>query len=177
MNYIFLSTGFEEIEALATVDVMRRAELPVCMVSVEAERTVVGSHGIPVVADAQFAECGLADADMLILPGGSIRLMEFADLGELLRKHHAAHKPLAAICAAPSVLGVLDILQGERATCYPGFERYLGASYVGGRVVVSNHIITANGPGTAVDFALRIVAALRGEACADSVRKAMLIGD
>ncbi len=175
MNYIFLSTGFEEIEALATVDILRRAALPVCMVSVETETTVVGSHGIPVVADAQFAACNFADADMLILPGGSIRLMEFPALGELLRQHHAAHKPLAAICAAPSVLGVLGILQGERATCYPGFEHYLGASHVGGRVVVSNHIITANGPGTAIDFALQIVASLCGEACANNVRQAMLL--
>lgn len=175
MNYIFLSTGFEEIEALATVDVLRRAELPVCMVSVEDAKTVLGSHKIPVVADVQFAECDFADADMLILPGGSIRLMEFAELGKLLQKHHAGRKPLAAICAAPSVLGVLGILQGERATCYPGFEHYLGESYVGGRVVESNNIITANGPGTAVDFALRIVAALRDQACADAVRKAMLL--
>ncbi len=175
MNYIFLSTGFEEIEALATVDVMRRAELPVCMVSVEAEKTVVGAHQIPVVADAQFAACNFADADMLILPGGSTRLMEFPELGELLRQHHAAHKPLAAICAAPSVLGVLGILHGEHATCYPGFEHFLGDSHVGGRMVVSHHIITANGPGTAVDFALQIVATLCGEATANAVRQAMLI--
>lgn len=175
MNYIFLSTGFEEIEALATVDIMRRAQLQVCTVSMEHARQVVGSHHIAVEADALFEEVDFADAEMLILPGGSIRLMEFPELGELLKRHHTAKRHLAAICAAPSVLGVLGILDGEKATCYPGFEKYLGESHVGGRVVVSHHIITANGPGTAVDFALQIVETLRGKEVADAVRKAMLI--
>lgn len=169
MNYIFLSTGFEEIEALTTVDLVRRAGIALKTVSCEAERLVNGSHGIPVMADVLFTEVDFADAEMLILPGGSRRLGEFPALCDLLKKHNETGKEIAAICAAPSVLGDLGILEGKQATCYPGFESYLGDAYVGGLVVESKNIITAKGPGLSSDFAFCIIEHLAGSDVADEV--------
>jgi len=169
MNYLFLSTGFEEIEALTTVDLLRRAGIQLTTVSCEEERLVVGSHQIPVMADRVYKDCDFADAEMLILPGGSRRLGEFEALCELLKKHNAEGKLIAAICAAPSVLGDLGILEGKQATCYPGFESYLGDAYVGGLVVESKNVITAKGPGLSSDFAFCIIEKLVGSDVADDV--------
>ena len=135
MNYLFLSTGFEEIEALTTVDLLRRANVQVTTVSCEENRMVLGSHHINVEADKLYKDCDFADAEMLILPGGSRRLGEFPWLRELVIKHNNAGKMIAAICAAPSVLGDWGVLEGKQATCYPGFEGYLGDAYIGGLVV------------------------------------------
>lgn len=169
MNYLFLSTGFEEIEALTTADLLRRANVSVTTVSMEAERLVCGSHRIPVMADAMFADCSFADAEMLILPGGSRRLGEFPELCNLLKRHNAEGKDIAAICAAPSILGDLGILEGKQATCYPGFESYLGDAYVGGLVVESKNIITAKGPGLSADFAFCLIEHLASSEVADEV--------
>lgn len=169
MNYIFLSTGFEEIEALTTVDLIRRAGVALTTVSCEGERLVVGSHNIPVMADKLFTEVDFADAEMLILPGGSRRLGEFAALKELVVKHNEEGKEIAAICAAPSVLADWGVLEGKQATCYPGFESYLGNSYLGGLVVESKNVITAKGPGLSSDFAFCIIEHLAGSDVADDV--------
>ncbi len=169
MNYLFLSTGFEEIEALTTVDLLRRASIDVTMVSCEGEIPVRGSHGIVVLADKLFSECDFSDARMLILPGGSRRLGEFPELCDLLKAHNAENKEIAAICAAPSVLGDLGILDGKQATCYPGFEHYLGNAYIGGLVVESKNVITAKGPGLSADFAFCIIEHLKGSEVADEV--------
>lgn len=169
MNYLFLSTGFEEIEALTTVDLIRRAGIALTTVSCEAERLVVGSHAIPVMADKLYTEVDFADAEMLILPGGSRRLGEFPALCDLLKQHNAENKAIAAICAAPSILGDLGILEGKQATCYPGFESYLGDAYVGGLVVESKNIITAKGPGLSSDFAFCIIENIAGAEVADEV--------
>lgn len=169
MNYLFLSTGFEEIEALTTVDLLRRAGIALQTVSCEESLMVEGSHHIRVEADTLFSKCDFSDAEMLILPGGSRRLGEFPALCELLQKHNAEEKAIAAICAAPSVLGDLGILEGKQATCYPGFESYLGDAYVGGLVVESKNIITAKGPGLSADFAFCIIEHLAGEDIADDV--------
>lgn len=169
MNYLFLSTGFEEIEALTTVDLIRRAGIALTTISCEAERLVVGSHSIPVMADKLYTEADFADAEMLILPGGSRRLGEFPALCELLKKHNAENKEIAAICAAPSILGDLGILDGKQATCYPGFESYLGDAYIGGLVVESKNVITAKGPGLSSDFAFCIIEHIAGSEVADEV--------
>ena len=169
MNYLFLSTGFEEIEALTTVDLLRRAGISLTTVSCEGKSEVTGSHNITVIADALFEKCDFADAEMLILPGGSRRLGEFPALCDLLKKHNAASKDIAAICAAPSVLGDLGILEGKQATCYPGFESYLGDAYIGGLVVESKNVITAKGPGLSSDFAFCIIERLKGSDAADEV--------
>ena len=169
MNYLFLSTGFEEIEALTTVDLLRRANVQVTTVSCEENRMVLGSHHINVEADKLYKDCDFADAEMLILPGGSRRLGEFPWLRELVIKHNNAGKMIAAICAAPSVLGDWGVLEGKQATCYPGFEGYLGDAYIGGLVVESKNIITAKGPGLSSDFAFCIIEHLAGSEVADSV--------
>ena len=134
MNYIFLDNGFEEIEAITTIDLLRRANIALATVSVSGNEIVLGAHNIPVKADRLFADVDFADAEMLILPGGATNLIERKPLCELLVQHNQQDKLIAAICAAPAVLGQLGILQGKQATCYPGFEQYLGESHVGGLV-------------------------------------------
>ena len=159
--FVFLATGFEEIEALAPVDVLRRAGLNVQTVSVMNEQAVVGAHGIPVVADKMFAEINKEDAEMILLPGGlpgATNLDEHAGLSGLILKFAAAGKPLAAICAAPLVFGNRGLLDGKKATCYPGFESYLQeAEYTASLVEVDGNFITGIGPGAALEFAFAIV--------------------
>ena len=169
MNYLFLDNGFEEIEALTTVDLLRRANIALTTVSMTGKQQVTGAHQITVLADRLFADCDFADAEMLILPGGPTHLETHQNLCDLLRKHNAENKLIAAICAAPSVLGRLGILEGKQATCYPGFENFLGESYIGGLVVESRNIITAKGPGLSSDFAFCIIEKLAGSEAADAV--------
>ena len=169
MNYLFLDNGFEEIEALTTVDLLRRANIALTTVSMTGEKHVTGSHQITVHADQLFADSDFSDAEMLILPGGATHLETHQNLCDLLLKHNKENKLIAAICAAPSVLGRLGILVGKQATCYPGFEEYLGESYVGGLVVESKNIITAKGPGLSSDFAFCLIEKLAGSEVADAV--------
>ena len=169
MNYIFLDNGFEEIEAITTIDLLRRANVALTTVSVVGQDWVMGAHNIPVKADTLIEKTDFADAEMLILPGGATKLHECQALCDLLVAHNQADKMIAAICAAPSVLGRLGILQGKQATCYPGFEAYLGESYIDGLVVESKNIITAKGPGLSSDFAFCLVEKLAGSEVADQV--------
>ena len=169
MNYIFLDNGFEEIEAITTIDLLRRANIALTTVSVTGGETVLGAHNIAVKADELFADVDFADAEMLILPGGATKLYDCKPLCDLLVAHNNEEKLIAAICAAPSVLGRLGILQGKQATCYPGFEEYLGESYIDGLVVESKNIITAKGPGLSSDFAFCIIEKLVGSEVADQV--------
>lgn len=169
MNYIFLDNGFEEIEAITTIDLLRRANVALTTVSVVGQDWVMGAHNIPVKADTLIEKTDFADAEMLILPGGATKLHECQALCDLLVAHNQADKMIAAICAAPSVLGRLGILQGKQATCYPGFEAYLGESYIDGLVVESKNIITAKGPGLSSDFAFCLVEKLAGSEIADQV--------
>ena len=169
MNYIFLDNGFEEIEAITTIDLLRRANVALTTVSVTGAEMVLGAHNILVKADQLFADVDFADAEMLILPGGATKLHECQPLCDLLVAHNAQDKPIAAICAAPSVLGRLGILQGKQATCYPGFEEYLGESYFDGLVVESKNVITAKGPGLSCYFAFCLIEKLVGAEVADQV--------
>jgi len=169
MNYLFLDNGFEEIEALTTVDLLRRAQVEVTTVSVTGQPMVLGAHNIAVEADGLFDNIDFSDAVMLILPGGPTRLASHHGLCELLVEHNKAEKLIAAICAAPAVLGKLGILNGKQATCYPGFEAALGESYIGGLVVESKNVITAKGPGLSADFAFCIIEHLAGSEVADRV--------
>lgn len=169
MNYIFLDNGFEEIEAITTIDLLRRANIALTTVSVTGVESVLGAHNISVKADKLFADANFADAEMLILPGGATKLHECQPLCDLLVAHNASEKLIAAICAAPSVLGRLGILQGKQATCYPGFEEYLGESYIDGLVMESKNIITAKGPGLSSDFAFCIIEKVAGSEVADQV--------
>ncbi len=175
-SYIFLSDCFEEIEALAVIDVLRRAEVPIKTISMNDSLTVQASHGVTVIADALFAESNFSDADYLILPGGSTRLNDYAELKSLLVEHAQRGGRLAAICAAPMVLGGLGLLDGKRATCYPGFEDMLGsATFVAESVVVDGTTITANGPASSLKFAFALVEQICGEGSSERLKQQMML--
>lgn len=169
MNYLFLDNGFEEIEAVTTIDLLRRARIPLTTVSVTGLSMVQGAHNIAIQSDALIDDVDFSDAEVLILPGGATHLENSLALRELLKQHNQEGKMIAAICAAPAVLGKLGILQGKQATCYPGFEEFLGESYVGGLVVESRNIITAKGPGLSSDFAFCLIEKLAGKEVADNI--------
>lgn len=179
--YVFFADGFEEIEAFSVVDVLRRAGIQVVMVSVTPDEIVKGAHGVSVLCDKNLVNCDFYDASMLVLPGGmpgAATLGECVDLRKLLREFAEAAKPIAAICAAPMVLGRLGLLQGKKATCYPGFEQYLdGADYTAAFVEKDGNIITGKGPGAAVSFAFALVEHLSGEAKVKELKEAMMIGE
>lgn len=174
MVYLFLKTGFEEAEALVTADVLRRAGLDLRLVGDGAVR---GSHGITVTADLGMADVCLDDAEMLILPGGKggvEGLKADADLPALLKAALEKGIRVAAICAAPSVLGELGLLDGKMATCYPGWEGALkGAVLPGANVITDGLITTGKAAGTVYPFAFELVRLLCGEDAAVKVRGAM----
>ena len=169
MNYLFLDNGFEEIEAVTTIDLLRRAKIALTTVSVTGNPMVLGAHNIAVEADGLMEKIDFSDAEMLILPGGQTKLGECSALCELLIEHNKADKMIAAICATPTVLAKLGILEGKQATCYPGLQAALGESYVGGLVVESKNIITGKGPGLSSDFAFCIIEHIKGSDVADAV--------
>ena len=162
--YIFLADGFEEIEGLTVVDILRRAGVEIQMVSIMGRKELTGSHGIPVVADAVFEEVDFSDGTLFVLPGGmpgTKRLAAHGGLAALLKEKNAEGKRLAAICAAPSVLGGLGLLEGRRAACYPGFEGALtGAKLTGAGVVTDGNITTARGLGYALDLGIELASLL-----------------
>lgn len=178
-GYVFLAEGFEEIEAVTVVDVLRRAGLTITTVSVSGAREVTGSHGIPVIADELFEYVDHDGADLLILPGGmpgTKHLAEHRKLGELLLRYHEQGRRIAAICAAPIVLGGLGILTGKTATCYPGNEPQLtGAQLSHAAVVTDGNIVTSRGAGTALAFALELVALTAGPEKAKNLREGMVV--
>ena len=177
--YLFLATGFEEIEALTIVDMLRRAEIDITTVSISRNLQVEGAHGITVTADCTWVELSTEDEDWLILPGGmpgKKNLGECKPLVSLLQRQAAANKNIAAICAAPSVLGQAGLLNGYKATCYPGFEQFLtGATVTGDNVTVDRNITTGKGPGAAISFATAIITQIAGEEKAREVTSGMLL--
>jgi len=177
--YIHLAEGFEEIEAVTIIDVLRRAGLNVISVSVTGNRMVKGSHNIEMKADLLFDEVDFISGEMIILPGGmpgSKNLNEHAGLKRQILEYQKSGKYLAAICAAPIVFGNLGILNGKRAVCYPGYEAHLtGADVQSNSYIVDNNIITGRGVGAALNFSLEIVRILVGEERALQLRKAMLV--
>ena len=178
MVYTFLADGFEETEAICPIDLMRRAGIEVTTVSVSDRKTVRGSHGIPVEADILMKDLEIKELpELLFLPGGmpgAKHLSEDKRLEALLLQTAKAGGMLAAICAAPFVLGELGLLEGKDATCYPGFEASLrGAKVTGKRVVRDGSVITAIGMGAAEEFGLELVRALRGYEAAEKVAEAI----
>lgn len=177
---LFLANGFEEIEALGTVDILRRAKISVETVSVTSEKKVEGAHGISVVADKTFDEFNSADIDVLVLPGGmpgAKNLNEHDELKKLLKEFaENPDKNVAAICAAPMVLGGLGLLDGKKATCYPGFEpELIGAKVTDEKVVEDENIITGKGPGLVFDFGLQLVETIAGLATRKEVQEGLLL--
>ena len=175
---IFLADGFEEIEGLTVVDILRRAGVEVKMVSIMEGTEIHGAHGIKVSADEQFDTADFTTADLLVLPGGmpgTLHLGEHAGLQKLLLSFHEEKKNIAAICAAPSVLGKLGILKGRKACCYPSFEEKLeGAEPVFEPVVQDGHVVTSRGMGTAIPFALKLTEILCGKKTAEEVKKSII---
>lgn len=177
--YEFLADGFEDIEALAPVDILRRGGVEIKTVSVTGSRYVETAHGVTVKADLLFEEGGgFADADMLMLPGGmpgSQSLNGHEGLRALLLRHHGEGKRIGAICAAPMVLGSLGLLRGKRATCYPGFEKFLdGAEYTAELVTEDGGIITGEGPAASLPYAYRILSYFRGEDVTGGIEQDMM---
>lgn len=179
--YVFLADGFEEIEALTAVDVLRRAELKTVMVSVADGEIVVGAHGISVLCDKNIVNCDFSDAALLLLPGGmpgAATLGESSELNKLLRKFAEENKPIAAICAAPMVPGKMGLLNGRKATCYPGFEECLeGAEYTAAMVERDGNFITGKGPAAALPFAFAIVELLKGKDSVKALKAAMCVAE
>lgn len=182
-SYLFLADGFEEIEALATVDIMRRAGMTVITVAVGSKNNIVtGAHGVPVTADKSINDIDADDAEWLIMPGGmpgSTNLAACDKLNDIINKHWLKGGKIAAICAAPAVvLGPLGVLRGQEATCYPSFKDDLvkaGGKYTDNRVVISGNLITANGPSSAFVFAFAIVSETLGDDVTSSVASGMLV--
>lgn len=178
MIYVFLANGFEEIEALSPVDCLRRCGLTVKTVGVGG-MVVQGSHGIPVVADLTEDEVVLnEDVQAIVLPGGmpgTLNLEASTIVQTAIDYCSTHHIYLAAICAAPSILGHLGLLAGKEATCYEGFETQLsGAILKPDAVCVSDHIITARSAGVAQQFSFRLAALLAGQEKADHLRDSMM---
>ncbi len=178
MIYVFLATGFEDVESLAPVDIIRRAGLEVRTVSISDSRMVDSAHGVSVQADCTLSGVDLDVADMMVLPGGlpgSTNLDACKTLTEALSRHFSKGKPVAAICAAPLVLGHLGLLDGRRATCYPGVESQLGnAEYTAAMVERDGNVITGRGPAAAFEFGYAIVDYFLGEGSSETLRSGMM---
>lgn len=178
----FLADGFEEVEAVTPADILRRAGVKVYTVAVsENGRTAIGTHNIEVKADLTMSEAvslsKTEKIEMLILPGGmpgAANLDSSAEVQSFIDRAVSEGAYVAAICAAPMILGKRGMLNGRRATCYPGFEQYLdGAKYTGGRVETDGKFVTACGMGAAVEFGLTLVAILKGEQAAEKISSAV----
>lgn len=180
MVYVFLANGFEETEAICPIDIMLRAGIEVVKVSVSDDLCVMGSHGIAIKADKKINEISLEDQlpELIMLPGGmpgTTNLLMSRPLREMLVYAAENSVPIAAICAAPMILGRLGLLEGKTATCYPGFEDDLTGAKTSKilRVVTSDNIITASGMGVATQFGLAIVSKIRSPKEARKIAKAI----
>lgn len=178
MITVHLADGFEEVEAITVIDLLRRADIDVTTVSIMKRLEVIGAHNVKVAADTLFEDVNYDDCEMIVFPGGgggARNLDEHKGIASVLKSFNQNGKLIAAICAAPMVLGHHGILSGRKATIYPGMEAELkGASYVNEKVVVDGHIITSQGPATAMDFALKIIEMVKGKEVADSISADLL---
>lgn len=178
MIYVHLADGFEEIEALTIVDLLRRAELDAKTVSITGKKQVMGTHGVPVEADLLYQEADYENCGMIVLPGGmpgAENLGNHQGLTAHIRCFAENGKYLAAICAAPMVFGEQGVLEGKRATIYPGMEDFLkGARPQEENVVVDGTVITSRGPATAMPFALKLVEILKGADAAAQLARDLL---
>lgn len=175
MVYVFLAKGFEIVEAMAPVDILKRAGIVTYTVSITDDKLVESSNGTKVFADMTMEDIDFSKGEMLVLPGGlpgADNLAACHNLVSNLVQYNKEGKKVAAICAAPYVLGENGILEGKKATCYPGFEEKLvGAEYLEEQVVTSENVITSCGMGASVQFGLELVKALVGEEVAKDIAK------
>lgn len=177
MVYLMLADGFEEIEALTPLDILRRAGIPVTTVGVGG-KTIRGAHNISVVADIETNEMDLSAVSAIILPGGmpgTLNLKADKSVEKAILSANKKGLLIAAICAAPSILGNLGLLGGKNAVCFPGFENELNGAIISEKSVVrSDNFITAAGAGVAAEFGFEILTYLKNEETADNLRKSML---
>ena len=177
---VFLADGFEEIEGLTVVDLLRRADIEVTMVSIQDTCAVMGAHGIPVTADVTIDAVMDQEPDMVVLPGGmpgTLNLKAHKGVEAMILKNYEAGRYIAAICAAPSVFAELGLLDGKTATSYPSFEDVLkehGSNYVYDQVAVDGTIITSRGMGTAIAFAGKIIEVLKDQKTADDILESIV---
>lgn len=175
---VILANGFEEIEGLTVVDLLRRADINVVTASISDSLEIKGSHKIHVMADDYFKDINLNELDMLVLPGGGVGTENLAACDAVdaaLKTMVQTGKEIAAICAAPSVPGDLGLLKGKKAACYPGFEPQLrGAEVVYDEVAVDKQVITSRGLGTAIPFALALIERLENKELAEEIAKAII---
>ena len=176
--YIFLADGFEDIEGLTVVDLMRRAGIDIVTVSIKNTRQITTAHGITMFTDTTFGETDFSDADMLVLPGGqpgTTNLGAFEPLTDLLKNFHNNGGKIAAICAAPTVFAGIGLLHGKKATAYPSCMDGLGdAQHLEDKVVVDGTITTSRGLGTAIDFSLSLIGQLLDQETADKIAKSVV---
>ena len=176
---VILADGFEEVEALTPVDVLRRANIDTVTISVNGNKQVTVSHRITILADKIFEDIDFSDFDAIILPGGlpgANNLNSHEKLKETLVSFSKKGKILGAICAAPLVLGEMNLLQGKNAVCYPGFEKHLkGAKVSDNQTVKDNNIITGIGIGASMQFALSLVEELTDKKTADDLANKMMV--
>lgn len=176
--YVFLAEGFEEVEAVTTIDYLRRGGFEVKVVSTTGFWRVTGSHNIILYADMLFDAIVDSEVDVIVLPGGmpgTLNLAAHEGLRRLILLMQKQNKPICAICAAPMILGKLGLLEGKKATIYPGMEEHLiGAKHSNDTVCVDGNIITSRAASTAVDFALTIIETLDCKETADKVSKGIL---
>ncbi len=177
MVYVFLADGFEEIEALAFVDILRRAGVETSTVSINDSKYVTGSHKITITADMVITDINRSNLDAVVLPGGmpgTLNLQSCEDVISLIEWARDNDKYIGAICAAPMVLGEMDLLVGKKATCFPGFEKHLnGAIVTDSKVAVDGKIITAKGAGAASNFAHAFICKLKDKKTADEIISSM----
>ena len=178
MVYMLLGTGFEETEAVAPIDLLRRAGVSVATVGIGG-KVIVGSHGIPVTADMELGQIDLTQLDMIVLPGGMKGVASIKGCPEALEAVQFAWENgrfVAAICAAPTILAMLGITDGRRAPCYPGCEGQMGSAHmVCAPAVTDGKLITGTSAGCAVPFGLALIAALKGQAAAQAVAEQIVI--
>ncbi len=176
---ILFAPGFEEVEALTPADVLRRAGMEVNLISIIPSKEVTGAHNITVTCDGLFEDHPWDDQDIVILPGGmpgAKHLMEHQGVAQLLRKFNENKKWIAAICAAPMILGEMGFLKERKATCFPGFEHHLkGAHHYPVPAITDGHIITGRGIGAAMEFSLEIVTQLFSSDMAAEMREKMVV--
>lgn len=180
--FVQLAEGFEEIEAVTIIDILRRAGIETQIIAVGDNLLIKGGHGIEVRADLLFQDADFSRGSMIILPGGFVgcnNLVSHAGLANLIKEYFSSRKYVAAICAAPSiVLGGLGVLEGRQATCYPGMENLLvGATFCNSSIVQDGNLITSRGPATAIPFALKLVEVLKGFELANELSGHLLYKD
>jgi len=177
---VFLATGFEEMEAINTIDVLRRGGMDIEIVSISGVEYIEGAHGIVVKSDSLFFSIDFSEYELFVLPGGmpgTSNLAKHEGLCELLENANNQGKIIAAICAAPTILAQIGILDGKNATCYPGFEEKCpNTNILNQSVVKDGNILTGKGAGVAIKFAIEILKEFADEKEVDKLQKSLYIG-